>query len=94
MYFNDVVDAIYEYHALCHKAYKAYCNKQRKKTTWINVKDKLPETGANVLVYTELKNTFVASRVCAEIWEDDYGVFLAEGVTHWRSLPKPPESEE
>ena len=61
---------------------------------WISVKDRLPEMDVNVLVYTELKNTFVTSRVDAETWEDDYGFFLAEGVTHWRPLPNPPENEE
>lgn len=73
---------------------KNYYDKLKKETTWISVKDELPETDANVLIYTELRNTFVASKVDAETWEDDYGFILAEGVTHWMPLPSPPENEE
>ena len=73
---------------------KAYYNKLKEQTTWVSTDDRLPEMDVNVLVYTELRNIFVASRVVAETWEDDYGSFLTENVTHWIPLPEPPESEE
>lgn len=69
-------------------------NKLKEQTTWISVKDRLPENDVRVLVYTELKNTLVARRVLPEIWEDDYGYWIVEDVTHWKPLPDPPESED
>lgn len=61
---------------------------------WINVDDKLSEMYVDVLVYTEYKEMFIANRIEAEVWEDRYGFYLTEYVTHWRPLPEPPESEE
>ena len=72
---------------------KAYYNKLKEQTTWISVKDRLPEMYVNVLVYTECKNTFIVSMDYTEKWEDDYGYYLEENVTHWMPLPKPPKEE-
>lgn len=73
---------------------EAYFNKLKEQTTWIPVRDRLPEMYVNVLVYTECKNTFIVSMVSidgTEKWEDDYGYYLDEVVTHWRPLPEPPK---
>ena len=78
---------------------KAYYNKLKEQTTWISVKDRLPEMYVNVLVYTECKYIFIADIVDMSanikniVWEDSYGYYLEDGVTHWRTLPEAPESE-
>lgn len=66
---------------------KAYYNKLKEQTTWISVKDRLPEMYVDVLVYTECKNTFIASMDGTEKWEDSYSYYLEEAVTHWMPLP-------
>ena len=64
------------------------------------LRDKLPEMYTEVLVYTEFKNTFIANIVDMSVnvknivWEDNYGYYLEEDVTHWKLLPEPPHKEE
>ncbi len=54
--------------------------------TWINVKDKLPETYKEVIVYHH--NNVVSGWLLPDgSWTNgDY----IEAVTHWMPLPKPP----
>lgn len=83
---------------------KAYYNRLREQTTWISVKDRLPEDGQKVLAYynnvcrvldkridnfeTEILRYFSHEDKWIDKLYDDY-----VNVTHWRPLPGPPESE-
>lgn len=58
---------------------------------WISVKDRLPDTDREVLVYDLDFGCFVLSYRGME-WED-IPVFHPH-VTHWRELPDPPRMEE
>lgn len=65
---------------------------------WINVKDKLPECGAYVLVCCTIKvtskidyvNAVTMAFVCEEGFVDvELDEVITEGVTHWMPLPEP-----
>lgn len=64
---------------------------------WINVKDKLPEENADVLIYRggfigDLMNVYTYKG--HNEWEDEYGYWSItedEGITHWMPLPAPPK---
>ena len=63
---------------------------------WINVKDRLPEIGKNVLIYYpkwDGDEIQVAKLDCDGIMFDVCGEFdIGTGcVTHWMSLPEPPK---
>lgn len=60
---------------------------------WISVKDRLPDSGSDVIACSDLGAVF-------ECWyhaEDDHwvrhGIALAENITHWRELPDPPRMD-
>ena len=61
---------------------------------WISIKDRLPEVGKRVLVYTEM-NVIRIDRLRlikngkrkAATWESS----LYVEVTHWMPLPEPPK---
>lgn len=57
---------------------------------WISVKDRLPEVGEHVLVFspvTGIKNDFIAFVENPE----EYRFFLSGRVTHWMPLPALPK---
>lgn len=58
---------------------------------WISVKDRLPDTDREVLVYDLDFGCFVLSCRGME-WEDL--PFFHPHVTHWRELPDPPRMEK
>lgn len=63
---------------------------------WISCKDKMPEDGVNVLIYT-------GNRMISLAWYDkDMGYFYicdsdykynSLDVTHWQTLPEPPKED-
>lgn len=57
---------------------------------WISVKDRLPDTDREVLVYDLDFGCFVLS--CRGMEWEDIPVFHPH-VTHWRELPDPPRME-
>lgn len=56
---------------------------------WISVKDKLPEQGQEVIVYSGgvLKPTVFAY----QFWNKNYDSWAR--ITHWMPMPKPPKGE-
>lgn len=69
---------------------KAYYNKLKEQTTWISVKDRLPEIDGFYLCWF----TFEDGVHGYDIFYYNCGVSLPSSLTHWRPLPEPPESEE
>lgn len=60
---------------------------ERRKAGWISVKDKLPDKNGKCLVFTDYGDVTMDSFV------DGMFVCNLGNVTHWRPLPKAPESE-
>ena len=65
---------------------------------WISVKDRLPKSGAYVLVYDALNELVQIMLVdCDENWYDDRMRFYCKNesgeITHWMQLPEPPKEE-
>jgi hypothetical protein len=72
---------------------------------WISVKDKLPEIGKEVIVFSPRSNqgkgrvTALSRYIRYEgavdfYWDNSYGgrnVYVQEAITHWMPLPKPPQ---
>lgn len=69
---------------------KSYYNKLKEQTTWVSVKDRLPDPFTWVLVYSKQGNymNLKVDYVHSGRW------FNSMCVTHWMPLPEPPESEE
>lgn len=63
----------------------------RRSSEWIKCSDRLPETWQEVLFWDGME-TYIGS-LRDDGWLDNYGEKRKE-VTHWMSLPEPPESEE
>lgn len=64
---------------------------------WISVKDRLPETMKNVLVYENDGGTsigFFAQHIACWCVFRFFGENKEPSVTHWRELPDPPRTEE
>lgn len=73
--------------------------------SWINVKEKLPKQGEEVLVWAEkVKGEIyydVSEPSCVKVVFDtiersnvsdcDYHEVFASGITHWQPLPKAPQ---
>ena len=62
---------------------------------WISVKDRMPEEGVDVLVYGYIY--LDRKGVDVDFVDGESGNFFYYddgGVTHWRPLPEPPESED
>ena len=58
---------------------------------WINVNDRLPEAGIDVLGYSEKKN-----RCFVVAYSDAYRCFFSgrfpnDDITHWTELPRTPK---
>ena len=63
---------------------------------WISVKDRLPEGCETVLICNANKK-FVASGYYSPVekrWNQIGNRFLLFTITHWMSLPEPPESKD
>lgn len=66
---------------------------------WISTKDRLPEDGKNVLIFTDKNGgaySFGVVRCNSPIgsfWATN-GAMLPYNVTHWMPLPTPPTKEE
>lgn len=63
---------------------------------WISVKDRLPDSGRDVIACSDLGAIFKC-RYCryhtvGKYWVKD-GILAAENITHWRELPDPPRME-
>lgn len=58
---------------------------------WISVKDRLPDTNGEMLVYDRCLGSLVLSCTVAE-WAELQN--LHPRITHWRELPDPPKMEE
>lgn len=61
---------------------------------WVSVKDRLPDTDRDVLVYTDTRDMFRCWYKPAEKHWVREGIALVEDVTHWRELPDPPRTED
>ena len=75
---------------------KAFYNKLKAQTTWISVKDRLPETGTEVLVTDGLHTmvTWCEDTIDGIKWVDNYYTYVNvrfREVTHWMPLPEPPK---
>lgn len=77
---------------------KAYYNKLKEQTTWISVKDRLPEMYQHILLYSKnmgyicgmfQNNYLIADDGCPMSMSYLIGI-----NAYWMPLPEPPESEE
>lgn len=63
---------------------------------WISVKDKLPELGEKVLVYTTGNNMYtgwINSENTFTVVSGSHGFVDSYTVTHWMPLPEPPQEK-
>lgn len=56
---------------------------------WISVEDRLPDNGESVLVYTGALPRI--AHYVGGVFFDAYAEFDGHIVTHWQTLPKPPQ---
>lgn len=62
---------------------------------WISVKDKLPEEDDNYLVYgASYLGSIINGSDYFDVELGDWWEHPHDQITHWMSLPKPPESED
>jgi hypothetical protein len=64
----------------------------KKMAEWISVKDRLPEEGANVLIYN--KEYLHKGLIETDYYENNRFRYFRDTVTHWMPLPSPPNAEE
>ena len=70
---------------------EAFCMTFRT-TTWISVKDRLPShKDGKVLIYTSY-GISIAERTANNRWKGDCAI--PKLITHWMSLPTPPNKEK
>jgi Protein of unknown function (DUF551) len=60
---------------------------------WISVKDRLPNMGIDVLVYSKdrIFHAWWDNISSSHDWYDIQNTWIIEDVTHWMPLPKKPE---
>ena len=63
---------------------------------WININDKMPEDGKKVLFSDGISIMVGWYNADKEYWEltDADMIAYAQDVTHWMTLPEPPEEED
>lgn len=67
---------------------------------WMSVKDKLPSTATEVLIYDDCNEIWIAvfGKSCWDVknpsCECCYDAWEEHEVTHWMELPEPPKSSE
>ena len=82
-----------------HLALSLYDADYRKQSEWISVTERLPESGASVLGYSEIVGDIRCYDICKGRcdsilqWWSETGWATVDDllVTHWMPLPKPPE---
>lgn len=63
-----------------------------KENQWVSVKDRLPETFEDVLVFNSNEETVITIGFFHELKWHIYEIHdFSELVTHWMPLPKPPK---
>ena len=65
----------------------------RRVGQWISVKERLPENGADVLVYIAGSEIVLVDFNKGCWYLEGYGCLGRGEVTHWMPLPQPPEKE-
>lgn len=66
------------------------------KSGWISVKDRLPETDAEVLIYTSWGSYNIGNYGYHDpnVWSSEEIYAYEDGeIAHWMPLPEPPEEE-
>lgn len=58
---------------------------------WIKCSDRMPEQYKEVIIITDCKSIFVASLNSRMTWDDGDFFDDIRDVTHWMSLPNPPQ---
>lgn len=87
----DQVAAMCEAHAVYEAGYR--------KSEWISVEDRMPESGATVLGYSEIIGDMRCYEICKGRcdntlqWWSETGWATVQDllVTHWMPLPEPPK---
>ncbi len=63
-----------------------------KENQWISVKDRLPETFEDVLVFNSNEETVITIGFYYELKWHVYEIHdFSEQITHWMPLPEPPK---
>ncbi len=64
---------------------------------WIKCSERLPEKGADVLIYVP-RSLWMKIRSAqfenTRWWVDSSCIILRDAATHWQPLPEPPKKEE
>jgi len=63
-------------------------------SNWIDVKDRLPERGHRVIVQDKNYGVQIGWVTNTEKWVLAYQIPTKGEVTHWMSLPEPPQTTE
>lgn len=74
----------------------ALFKRQKAKTEWISVEERLPEDEAPVLVFTEKGSFYVGyyyKAVTSPCFTGFYADSCKRNVTYWMPLPEPPKGE-
>lgn len=61
---------------------------------WISVKERLPDEGVTVLVYSKGSYEYFTAEYCPttfNAWISSFYRFDSDDITHWMPLPEPPK---
>lgn len=66
--------------------------KQNQQSAWVSVNDEPPEKDGNYITYQvrHLWGNYYEKEVTQARFEVETGFGIAQGVTHWQTLPEPP----